>query len=710
MSSTGVDMPSHNSIGTGAEAELPEYAGHYRLEERLGAGGMGVVHLARSAAGLPIAVKVVHAEFAGDPEFRGRFRQEVAAARRVSGAFTAPVVDADPEAELPWMATLFIPGPTLAEHVKRNGPLEPAQLRHLTAGLAEALRDIHRAGVVHRDLKPSNVLLAEDSPKVIDFGISRPKDSELRTETGKLIGTPPFMAPEQFRRPREVGPAADVFALGSLLVHAATGRGPFDSDSPYLVAYQVVHDEPDVSGVPEDLAPLVLACLAKEPEERPTPDELMARLRHISARYDTQAFIPAQREPVEQTSANSREETSSSPAAPQKRPRPRTLVTLAGILALSGALTVPLLWGSDPGSGTGTRTAPAGSPATFHPWQRKLGSGAVPACSYGAGSLNCTVPGALAVSLDPRDGSVRWKRKASGGVSGGAAPVVSGGLVHALTPDGARLVAMAPDTGKSRWSMDISRFQGQVRQAAGRVLLAAPDGTLSAVDSTTGRPVWRHRLPGTSTIQPALSYVGGGLAYATTPAPDGANTLVSAVDPETGDVRWQQRSPGTATPIGVSDGVVWCAEQNASGETVALVGHRLTDGAVARRVRLSLPLPSATVALHGDTAYLLAAGGALVAQDLASGKQVWRSETSVSRGSAPAVDAASNRVYLTAPDGRLLSVDRRTGRPVGQSSPRPAGRSDRVVADIPAPVVSGGRVYGSAPDGTVSGAATADDP
>ena len=139
------------------------------------------------------------------------------------------------------------------------------------AGLAEALRDIHRAGVVHRDLKPSNVLLAEDGPKVIDFGISRPNDSELRTETGKLIGTPPFMAPEQFRRPREVGPAADVFALGSVMVHAATGRGPFDSDSPYLVAYQVVHDEPDLTGVPENLAPLVARCLAKEPEDRPTP-------------------------------------------------------------------------------------------------------------------------------------------------------------------------------------------------------------------------------------------------------------------------------------------------------------------------------------------------------------------------------------------------------------------------------------------------------
>lgn len=280
-------------------AGFPEYAGQYRLESVLGSGGMGVVHLAASSSGLKLAVKVVHAQHAVDPEFRARFRQEVAAARRVSGAFTAPVVDADPDAERPWMATLFVDAPTLSERV-RERVLDAVELTRLAAGLAEALRDIHRAGVVHRDLKPSNVLMAPDGVRVIDFGISRPADSDLHTETGKLIGTPPFMAPEQFQRPREVGTAADVFALGAVLVHAATGRGPFDSDSHYLVAYQVVHSEPDLTGLPARLVPIVARCLAKDPAERPTADALIAEIRTVTSptAEDTQAFIPQPRRPV----------------------------------------------------------------------------------------------------------------------------------------------------------------------------------------------------------------------------------------------------------------------------------------------------------------------------------------------------------------------------------------------------------------------------
>ena len=184
----------------------PESIGGYTLLGRLGAGGMGVVYLGVSASGRQVAVKLAHGPLAQEEEFRTRFRQEVAAARRVSGAFTAPVVDADPDADRPWMATLYVPGLNLAEVVERDGPLNLRELRALGLGLAEALRDIHRAGLVHRDLKPRNILMTEDGPRVIDFGISRAADNQNLTTTGRMIGTPPFMSPEQLAAPRDVTP------------------------------------------------------------------------------------------------------------------------------------------------------------------------------------------------------------------------------------------------------------------------------------------------------------------------------------------------------------------------------------------------------------------------------------------------------------------------------------------------------------------------
>lgn len=410
-------MPPLRDAGADREAEGPEYAGAYRLQARLGAGGMGVVHLATSPSGLRLAVKVVHGQYAEDPEFRARFRQEVAAARRVSGAFTAPVVDADPDAVRPWMATLYVPGPTLADQVKRNGPLSPAGLRRLTAGLAEALRDIHRAGVVHRDLKPSNVLLTDTGPKVIDFGISRPVDSDLHTETGKLIGSPPFMAPEQFQRPREVGPAADVFALGSVLVHAATGHGPFDSDSPYIVAYQVVHDEPDLTGVPDDLAPLVARCLAKEPAERPSPAEIMAAL--LPPSYEATAFVPSQRrapsapapEPRPPASWEADTPVRMTTNRPRRRWPPHRAVTAAALLVLAGGAVFAAVpsGGGDPAPEP-RRTGAAGA---FAGWQTPLqqdGDPAAPACAYVGDALFCSGRGIGVARLDPATGRTLWSR------------------------------------------------------------------------------------------------------------------------------------------------------------------------------------------------------------------------------------------------------------------------------------------------------------
>lgn len=242
---------------------------------------MGTVFLARTSSGRPVAIKLIHQQFAADDEFRIRFRQEVAAARRVSGAFTAAVVDAAPEAEQPWMATTYIEGHTLAQRITTKGPLNGAELRRLAIGLAEALRDIHRVGVVHRDLKPSNVVLSPEGPRVIDFGISRAVDQQTLTMTGRVIGTPPFMSPEQLQAPRGVGPRSDVFSLGTLLVYAATGHGPFDADSPYMTAYQVVHEEPSLGAVPVALRAVVESCLDKQPEGRPSADELLVLLRDL---------------------------------------------------------------------------------------------------------------------------------------------------------------------------------------------------------------------------------------------------------------------------------------------------------------------------------------------------------------------------------------------------------------------------------------------
>ncbi|MFC5214194.1 serine/threonine-protein kinase [Streptomyces coerulescens] len=693
-------MAPQQNAGAGAEAELPEYAGHYRLESHLGSGGMGVVHLARSTSGMQLAVKVVHAEFARDPEFRGRFRQEVGAARRVSGAFTAPVVDADPEAERPWMATLFIPGPTLSDHVKRNGPMEPAQLRRLMAGLAEALRDIHRVGVVHRDLKPSNVLLAEDGPKVIDFGISRPKDSELRTETGKLIGTPPFMAPEQFRRPREVGPAADIFALGSVMVHAATGRGPFDSDSPYVVAYQVVHDEPDLKDVPENLAPLVLRCLAKEPEDRPTPDELMRELRSVAASYDTQAFIPAQRATEPRDPERPHAEPQPKPAPMPKKARLLKRGALAAatlaLVAGGGAGVWLMKDGAEaqPRPSDGASTAAAGfSPWAVKPTPKVTG---LPRCSYERQRLLCTQAG-LVSALDPADGRVLWRYALAKGDVPGQAPALSGGLAHVLTNAGRRLEALDPASGEARWKLDVSSYRG-FRYAGGMLVLISADGRATGIDSASGKTTWERRIPGLSEAY-VVSFPGSPWVLVASTAADGTRTRVMALDPNTGVVRWDARLDGALTPVGASQSEVFLLSAGGDyGEAKAVVRYTPGSGAT-RRVPLPVPVAQAQASVHQGVVYLLGTGGSLVAVDTRAGRQLWSLETAVSQGSAPVCDG--RRVYFSAADGRLLAVDAAKGRMLGQTRPRLSENSTQATTALPTPGTLDGRVFATAPDGTV---------
>ncbi|MEU6803923.1 serine/threonine-protein kinase, partial [Streptomyces neyagawaensis] len=254
-------------------ADPAKLAGH-RLLGRLGAGGMGVVYLARSAGGQLVALKVIQAEYAEDSAFRERFRREADAARRVTSPWVAPLVDADPEAAQPWLATAFVPGPSLGEAIAEYGPLPVRSLRVLGARLAEALREIHAAGLVHRDVKPGNVLLAFDGPRLIDFGIARDREDTVLTSTGVVVGTPGFLPPEQARGSGVPGPAGDVFSLGCVLAFAATGRPPFGTGSLDALLYRTVHDAPDLEGVPAELAEVVGGCLRKDPEPRPTAEAL----------------------------------------------------------------------------------------------------------------------------------------------------------------------------------------------------------------------------------------------------------------------------------------------------------------------------------------------------------------------------------------------------------------------------------------------------
>ncbi|BAU82000.1 hypothetical protein SLA_1057 [Streptomyces laurentii] len=263
--------------------EDPRIVGSFRLHRRLGAGGMGVVYLGSDRRGQRVALKVIRPDLAEDQEFRSRFAREVSAARRIRGGCTARLVAADLEAERPWFATQYVPGPSLHDRVAEEGPLRAADVAAIGAALSEGLVAVHEAGVVHRDLKPSNILLSPKGPRIIDFGIAWATGASTLTHVGTAVGSPGFLAPEQVRG-AAVTPATDVFSLGATLAYAAMGDSPFGHGSSEVMLYRVVHEEPQLIGVPDALAPLVRACLAKDPEERPSTLQLSMRLKEIAAR------------------------------------------------------------------------------------------------------------------------------------------------------------------------------------------------------------------------------------------------------------------------------------------------------------------------------------------------------------------------------------------------------------------------------------------
>ncbi|MFJ1998849.1 protein kinase domain-containing protein [Streptomyces asiaticus] len=690
----------------------PESIGGYALERRLGRGGMGTVYLARSPSGRRLALKVVHQQFADDDEFRVRFRQEVAAARRVSGAFTAAVVDADPEAVLPWMATSYVPGRTLAEQVAADGPLRGAELRRLAIGLVEALRDIHRAGVVHRDLKPANIVLSDEGPRVIDFGISRAADHQTLTMTGRVMGTPPFMSPEQLRDPREVGPESDVFSLATVLVYAATGQSPFDADSPYMTAYHVVYEPPALDTVTGPLRDAVADCLNKEPSARPGLDELLDRLRTLSEDDgkggddgrkddgdDRKDVTDGGTSGADEDNAAVPTEVGRAPGRAQLTRRPLvSAATAAGLVAAIVGTIVLLRAGSgpegEPDARPTTRTSANGSlPSGWRPWRRTLAGpgtdivtsadGAPRSISGPTGrrclpsgtDLYCGGSGIPLTRLDVR-GRVAWQRSTEPSELIG----VAGGLVLGTVEksDGtARLEGYRTSDGERVWRTDIgSAYQGAVFQRGDHpaVLTQSWDEeTFQAVDVRTGRTLWSRRVGHGLTCGPDV--VSG------RPLAD-CGPLEDRGDPAVPNGLYTL-SPTTGAPqrIGTVFAGSFLAER--SGDLLYLeqrehdtddytdLAFLGADGGRERRVKLPAGLSARqiTPALVGDTLYFVRQNGEVTAVTTA-GKRLWSKATQVEWLGPPVVSGRRNALYLATAAGRVVALDRRDGRMLWRTKAR----------------------------------------
>ncbi|MGW5125759.1 protein kinase domain-containing protein [Streptomyces sp. NPDC004069] len=671
----------------------PEFIGGYTLLGRLGAGGMGVVYLGVSASGRQVAVKLVHGPYAQEEEFRTRFRQEIVAARRVSGAFTAPVVDADPDADRPWMATLYVPGLNLAEVVKNDGPLNQRELRALGLGLTEALRDIHRVGLVHRDLKPGNVLMTEDGPRVIDFGISRASDSQNLTATGRMIGTPPFMSPEQLSSPRDVTPASDVFSLGSLLVFAAVGTGPFDADSPYITGYQVVHGTPDLGGVPEALLAIVERCLDKDPAARPDLTDLHRMLQALpeadaTGFPETGQSAQPRRRPTSRSAATTSVGAAtgtSTRTGTDKRRRARLLLTgLGAALAVTGLCigVGVFVFAPDTTAVTdATATARAASlPDGWRPWRTKLrydvkgvpldyGS---PGCVAEGSALFCGGTGFTAARIDAASGRTLWR---TGTRPQGVEPIgVRDGLVYMYEdPDDEtrRVVALDAGTGHRRWQRDINRAEKAVLYDGG-LLTLSPDSSWFVAYGPSGKELWRAPSLDEYCIPSAL----GGAPYALcSEGTEPGQAPVDLMKLGPGSLAESATLPKKAEALGAVGGQpLFLAPQTA--KDVYEAGYERPYNALlrvapetgqVRRIPLAHPLTGAATLANG-VVYFVRSDGSVTAVSADSGKQLWQQVTDVESLSVPTVSATYKRVYFSNRFGRLLALDSRTGAEVWRTS------------------------------------------
>ncbi|MDI2128342.1 protein kinase domain-containing protein [Yinghuangia seranimata] len=590
----------------------PTRVGSYWLLGVLGSGGMGKVYLGRSAAGRTVAVKVVRPDLASDGGFRGRFRAEVTAARRVSSAFTAPVVDADVDGEPPWMATRFVAGLTLHEAVRRHGPLPETTLRMLLAGIAEALENIHSAGVVHRDLKPGNVILALDGPHVVDFGIARALDAATITPAGAVVGTPGYLSPEQAIH-RPATSASDVFALGATVAFAASGQPVFGRGSVPEVLRRVVQEQPDLAAVPASIRDTVAACLGKQPERRPTPRALIDFIDGSGTHTAGGSWLPPgltadiMAADAVMTGAQSAGDALPPGPTPQEAPTASVVPTaLPTAPAPAFPTTLPTAPApAFPTTPTNVPERPSVAPPLEDPPpsginRRKLLLG------LAAGGALIAGGGAAAVALTSGGGSGSGRTASAtqpaSGVPGGATPSASGEAAAAAPPPPppTRDASLpAPGGAKGRldgpeaavkWKATTLDTVSSTSFEHGLLITAAASGRQTF--DITGKPWWtlatssRYQLFAAATSSDATSiYVMQGGQYM-------GGSLI-AVDPLTGKQQWTVPLPGTAGHVTALLGVV--------GNTMLVTGSALpSGGATGSGFLWAVDVPSRSTAWEID--------------------------------------------------------------------------------------------------------------
>ncbi|MFG2333357.1 PQQ-binding-like beta-propeller repeat protein [Streptomyces sp. NPDC048604] len=640
---TAPTPPASTPPASTSATALGASIGPYRVIRELGAGGMGRVYLAASRSGRAVAVKVVRPELAADPGFRRRFRAEVDAARAVGGVFTAPVVDADPDGPQPWLATAYIPGPSLTAAVGAHGPMPEPTLRVLGAGLAEALAAVHRAGLIHRDLKPSNILLAADGPRVIDFGISRAVDGTVLTADGQIIGSPGYMSPEQTTG-AELTPAGDVFSLGAVLAFAATGEPPFGTGQLHALLYRTAHEPPRLDGVPPALYGLVAACLDKDPARRPSVPELQVWLRPRT----TEGWLGAVQQQVDASEADLRDQLRG-PLLSRRR-----LLGGGAVLAAAAAAGGVTWWLRQPD------TPDADPPQLL--WTATLPQPGM--------SLLAHTPTTLLVAgktsggaLDRGTGKLLWKD-----LSGqNTAARSDDRRVYTLRTDG-RVHALDLRTGAELWAAAPAGADApRLEYADGSLLVTATGGDrVHGVDAASGTVKWQADVAGLLSVDGAAK--DGGLVVWGSSAHTSGTAMLSGyhvLDPKTGARRWSEDlvmlyAPPSGEALYGLDG------------SMNLVARGPSDGAKLWSRPTSLPptnsqtlLWKRALQLDGDTLFCYpgtgangSTGGLLAAFDPKTGAHRWTVRTAA-RGERGWARSGDTVCVLDA--GALRGLDVRTG-------------------------------------------------